>query len=220
MKRLSTFIIVSIIVFAGTTNAQCTFEDLFPLKWSQSAYEVNEQFQSDKRFKTSHDTIRSSAFKHHQDYFRTVRNMNLSFYAYASAENHDCFKSGDVTLICIANDSGLYAYSYMVNYPIEEKETYHSVIDSLKKMMNNKFTYSSNIKNKLQAGALAGDGVSVYFDQQPIISTNLTYAPMAIRVGYLAKQPDSMGGNGIPNSAEEIQYYRIEILYKKQMPKW
>jgi hypothetical protein len=219
MKKTFFAIAVFLTAFTGFAVAQCTFDDLFPLDWKKSAFEVDEQFQSDPRFKVSHDTIRASAFKHNQDYFRTVRNMNLKFYAYKSAAFHECFQSGDITLICIANDSGLYAYSYMINYPAEERDTYVNVLDSLKSMMKNKYVYSSNVKNTLNAGNLSGEGVSLYYNNEPVIHDNLTYVPMVIRVGNLAQLGENQGGDGIPNQAGEIKYYRLEILFKKPMPK-
>ncbi len=211
----------AIIAFACSIpvvmNAQCTYEDLFPYSWGTSAFEVNEHFQSDPRFEIASDTIRASAFQHHQDYFRMVRNMNLSFYGYKSVNYHDCLKSGNITLVCIANDSGLVAYSYMIDYPAEERDNYNQVLDSLKSMMQGKFVYSSNVKNKLQAGNMSGDGISIYFDEQPIIPDNLKIAPMAIRVGSLSEAPE---GSEASNRAGPIKFYRLEILYKKSIQKW
>lgn len=204
----------------GSATAQCTFKDIFPYNWGTAALEMNEQVQNDPRFTVSSDTIRASAFQHHLDYFRTVRNMNLDFYGYSSENKHNCFMSDDVTFVFIANDSGLVAYSYMVNYPADAKETYDKVVDSLKTMIAGQFTYSSDVKNDLKAGYLTGKGVSTYFNSEPIVSHNLTYAPMALRYGFLAKVPEGDESGTVINKAGAIEYYRIEILYKKSMPKW
>jgi hypothetical protein len=43
---------------------------------------------------------------------------------------------------------------------------------------------------------------------------------MGLRYGFLANVPESDGSKTVINKAGTIEYYRIEILFKKPMPKW
>jgi len=224
MKKIYLAALLLAFSWSGSI-AQCSFETLFPLTWGSSKYSINEYYQSSGLFETSTDTIRKSAFEHGLDYLFTARNMTLAFYSYKNKMDHPCFKSGHIVLNCIANDSGLVAYNFQVTYPVADHEAYLMVIDSLKAMMQKKFAYNSTVKNPTKAfdangNELEGEGVSVYFNDEPIISSNLTYPQFVIRAGFLATKAPPSNGAMIPNQAEDIQYYRIEILYKKTMPKW
>jgi alpha-glucosidase (family GH31 glycosyl hydrolase) len=100
-----------------------------------------------------------------------------------------------------------------------------AVIDSMKLMMQKKFTYNSTVKNptkSLDANGkeLTGEGVSIYYNNEPIVSTNLTYPQFVVRAGYLARKPQPSDGKTLTNQAEDVEFYRLEILYKKTMPKW
>ena len=92
--------------------------------------------------------------------------------------------------------------------------------------MAKQFTYQSSVENKTVAldatgNKLEGDGVCVYFNDHPIVPTNLTYAQFVIRAGYLAKKPAATSDKKVLiNQAEDVQYYRIEILYKRPQPTW
>jgi hypothetical protein len=224
MKK--TLILLVLTAFSTFSSvAQCSFESLFPLSWGSPRYSINEHFNTSPLFHPSKDSIRGSAFEHGLDYFFTARNMRLSFFSYENTGNHPCLNTGHVVLNCIANDSGLVAYNYQVTYPASEHAAYVATLDSLKAMMQKKFTYNSTVKTPTKAidannSPLAGYGVCVYFNDEPIVSTNLTYPQFVIRAGYLAKQPAASTNGSVSNQAEEIQYYRIEILYKKTMPKW
>jgi hypothetical protein len=123
----------------------------------------------------------------------------------------------------IANDSGLVAYNYQVTYPASEKAAYFEVLDSLKAMMQKKFTYNSTVKNPTRSfdangKELTGEGVSVYYNNEPIVTSNLTYPQFVIRAGYLAKKPDPANNKTIVNQAENVEFYRLEILYKTAQP--
>jgi hypothetical protein len=213
------------VLSAGPINAQCTFESLFPLKWGASTFAFNEHFQNDSIFRTSEDTIRGSAFEHGQNYFFTARNMKLGVYSYQSFGMHPCFRSGKVIVNGVANDSGLVAYNYQVTYPAAEKAMYMAVLDSMKAMMSKKFGYNSTVKNPTKSmdaegNLLTGEGVSVYYNNEPIISSNLTYPQFVIRAGYLGKKPAKSSDSTLMNQAEDVQYYLLEILYKFEYPKW
>ena len=219
-------LIAGLVLFGAlSSSAQCTFETLFPLKWGAPRYSINEYYNSSRDFQTSKDSIRGSAFEHGLNYFFTARHLNLSFFSYQNTGTHPCFKSGNVVLNCIANDSGLVAYNYQVTFPASEHQAYLAVLDSMKAMMQKKFTYNSTVKTPTKSldannQPLSGYGVCVYFNDEPIVSTNLTYPQFVIRAGYLAKQPAPASNGTIANQAEEIQFYRIEILYKMPSPKW
>lgn len=206
-------------------NAQCTFETLFPLQWGAPKYSINEYYQTSPLYQTSKDTIRGSAFEHGLNYLFTARNMDLYFFSYQAIGTHPCFKSGHVILNCIANDSGLVAYNFQVTFAATEKAAYMSVIDSMRVMMEKKFTYNSTVKNPTKAldangKELAGEGVSVYFNNEPIVHSNLTYPQFVIRAGYLGEKPATTDSKMIVNQAEDVEFYRLEILYKKPQPKW
>ncbi len=213
-----------VIAFQG--YSQCTFETLFPLKWGASRFLINEHYQSNPIYKVGGDTITGSIFLHGLDYFFTARNMRLYFYSYTNVQPHPCFKTGSITLNAIANDSGLVAYNYQVTFPASQKEAYLQMVDSLRKMMDKKFVYHSSVENHTESmdtsGAkLTGHGVCVYYNDEPIISSNLTYPPFVIRAGYLAKQPQTSEENKVVmNQAEQIAYYRVEILYKVMRTSW
>jgi len=220
MKKILLITFVSLFSL-NQLSAQCTFESLFPLSWGTSKYTINEHFNSSPVFQRANDTIRGSVFEHGLDYLFTARNMDLYFYSYTNKVPHPCFKLGDIVLNCIANDSGVVAYNYQVTFPASRHAEYLAVVDSLRAMMQKKFTYTSSVKNTTKATApdgsiLTGEGVCFYFNNEPIIHTNLTYPQFVVRGGFLAKKPAPAGsGNVIMNQAEEIQYYRIEILYKR-----
>jgi hypothetical protein len=100
-----------------------------------------------------------------------------------------------------------------------------SVIDSMRVMMEKKFTYNSTVKNPTKAldangKELAGEGVSVYFNNEPIVHSNLTYPQFVIRAGYLGEKPATTDSKMIVNQAEDVEFYRLEILYKRPQPKW
>jgi hypothetical protein len=205
--------------------SQCTFESLFPLSWGAPKYSINEYYQGSPLYQTSRDTIRGSAFVHGLDYFFTARNLNLSFYSYQATQKHPCFKSVHVIVNCIASDSGLVAYNYQVTYPATEKVAYMAMIDSLRAMMEKKYTYSSMVKVPTTAidatgKELSGEGVCYYFNNEPVVASNLTYPQFVVRAGYLAEKPKPSDGKTITNSAEEVAFYRLEILYKMAQPKW
>jgi hypothetical protein len=211
--------------FTGSLNAQCTFETLFPLKWGAPKYSINEYYQNSPVYQTSKDTIRGSAFEHGQNYFFMSRNMDLAFFSYQSMGSHPCFSTGNVVLNCVANDSGLVAYNYQVTFPASEKAAYFAVLDSMKAMMQKKFTYNSTVKNPTKSmsangQALSGEGVSIYFNNEPVVSSNLTYPQFVIRAGYLGKKPEPSTNSTIVNQAEDVEFYRLEILYKMSLPKW
>ncbi len=205
--------------------AQCTFESLFPLGWGTGKFPINEKYSNDSIFRPGNDTITGSVFEHGLDYFFTVRHMDLYIFAYKNVMPHYCFKSGEIVLNCIAGDSGLVAYNYQVTYPATKRDEFLAVVDSLRGMMEKKFTYHASIKNTTRARdaqgiELTGEGTCVYFNDQPVIKSNLTYAQFVIRAGYLAKQPAKSESNMMMNQAEQIQFYRIEILYKRPQPSW
>lgn len=222
MKKLQ-LLVLALFLSLTSLQAQCTFESLFPLNWGTSRYMINEHFMSESLYKRGPDTIQASVFQHGLNYLFTARNMNLSFFSFNNVASHPCFNAANVTLNIVANDSGLVAYVYQVTYPATMHKEYLGVIDSMRTMMNKKFTYYSTVENKTQAmdvsgSTLTGEGVSYYFNSEPILSHNLTYPPYVIRGGYLAKKPGGEDSKVFTNQAEEIQYYRIEILYK--MPRY
>jgi hypothetical protein len=225
MKKFSLVLLLSLFAIFQI-NAQCTFESLFPIKWGGAKYAVNEYYNASPLFQKGNDTIRGSVFQHGLDYWFTGRNLNLTAYSYTNIAPHPCFMSGDIVVNCITSDSGLVAYNYQVTYPASRKNEFQTVIDSMRSMMKNQFTYTSAVDNKTAAMdasgiELTGEGVSVYFNDQPIVHTNLTYPQMVIRGGYLAKKPaKSSDPKVMINQAEDVQYYRIEILYKRAQPKW
>lgn len=207
-------------------QAQCTFESLFPLKWLGGKHAITETYSTSPFFQKANDTIRGTAFETGLDYLFTARNMDLFFYAYRNKSPHPCFALGDVVLNCVANDSGLVAYNYQVTYPASRRTEFYAVVDSLQNMMKSKFTYNSSVKNTTKATGpggemLTGEGVCVYFNNEPVVTTNLTYPQFVIRAGYLAKKSTApKDSKVIINSAEEVEYYRLEILYKRPQPKW
>ncbi len=222
MKKLQ-LVILALFLSISSLQAQCTFEALFPLKWGTSKYSINENLMSNKLYTRGQDTIQGSVFQHGLNYLFTVRNMNLGFYTVNNVGTHPCFKTANVTLNLIANDSGLVAYVYQVTFPAEKRDEYMSVLDSMRVMMAKKFTYFSAVETKTMANeaggtVLTGEGISFYFNEEPILSSNLTYPQFVVRGGYLAKKPAGDESKVFTNQAEEIQYYRIEILYK--MPKY
>lgn len=225
MKKIVLTLAVGILT-ALQSYSQCSFETLFPLPWGVSKYMINEKYNSNPVFKVGKDTITGSAFRHGLDYFFTARNMRLYFYSYNNAVPHPCFMSGNVTVNAIANDSGLVAYNYQVTFPADQRMAYAQAVDSLRKMMEKKYVYHSNVETKTEAldaagNTLTGEGICVYYNDEPIINTNLTYPPFVIRAGYLAKSRTAQGSSGvILNQAENIAFYRIEILYKMKRDSW
>ncbi len=222
MKKLQ-LLTLALFLSLSSLQAQCTFEALFPLKWGTSKYMINEHFMSNKSYTRGKDTVQGSVFLHGLNYLHTVRNMNLSFYTFTNVVSHPCFNAANVALNIIANDSGLVAYAYQVTYPATMHKEYLGVLDSMRTMMTKKFTYFNTVENKTRAldvsgSELTGEGVSYYFNDEPILSQNLTYPQYVIRGGYLAKKPAGENSKVFTNQAEEIQYYTIEILYK--MPKY
>ena len=219
------FIIILAGLLIGTQlKAQCTFESLFPLDFGAGKHLIQNRYGANPIFIPAQDTIRGSVFDHGLDYFWTVRNFDIEIFSYTNVAHHPCFGSGDIVLNCIANDSGLVAYNYQVTYADTNKPEFMAVVDSLKKMMTKKFTYTGMVETKTSAidetGAeLSGDGVSVYFNDQPVVSSNLTYPQFVIRAGYLEKKPKS-SDNVYLNQASKIQYYRIEIVFKRRQPDW
>jgi len=218
MKKLQ-LVILALFLSISSLQAQCTFEALFPLKWGTSKYMINEHFITNKLYTRGPDSIQGSVFQHGLNYLFTVRNMNLNFFTFTNAATHPCFNAANVTLNIIANDSGLVAYAYQVIYPATMHKEYLGVLDSMRVMMTQKFTYFSTVENKTKAmdvsgSELTGNGVSYYFNDEPVLSQNLTYPQFVIRGGYLAKKPAGDNSKVFTNQAEEIQYYTIEILYK------
>jgi hypothetical protein len=219
MKKLL-LILTCAMVTGGISSAQCTFEALFPLPWGASKFAINEHYQTSPYYQTSKDTIRGTSFEHGLNYFFMARNMNLE-----SLGTHPCFKTGHVILNGIANDSGLVAYNFQVTFPATEKVAYFAVIDSMKAMMAKKFTYTSTVNTPTKSfdangNVLTGEGVSVYFNNEPVVSNNLTYPQFVVRAGYLARKPEQNNSQHIVNQAENIEFYRLEILYKVAQPKW
>src|SRR4030095_10730774 len=224
MKKLSLFLLVTL--FTGIQlKAQCTFESLFPLDFGAGKHAIQDKYGANPIFTPGDDTIRGSVFQHGLNYIWTVRNYDLYIFSYVNVAHHPCFGSGDIVLNCIANDSGLVAYNYQVTYAASSKPEFMAVVDSLKKMMSQKFTYTSTVENKTKATdsagvELSGDGVSVYYNDHPVVANNLTYPQFVIRAGYLEKKPKSSQDGVLMNQASDIQYYRIEILFKRRQPDW
>jgi len=224
MKKQLIIILTALLV--GTNlQAQCTFETLFPLEFGAGKHAIAEKYGNIPIFQAGQDTIRGSVFQHGLNYIYTVRNFDLYVFSYENVSPHPCFGSGDVVLNCIANDSGLVAYLFQVTYPASKRLEFLTVVDSLKNMMKQKFVYQSTVENKTKATdttgyELTGDGVCVYFNDHPIVPNNLTYPQFVIRAGYLAKSPKPSENGVLMNQASEIQYYRIEILFKRRQPDW
>jgi len=224
MKKFSLVLLISIIS-GFQLNAQCTFESLFPLKFDAGKYNIVEYYANNPVYTKGKDTLNASVFVTGLDYFYTKRNLDLGIYSYTNIAPHPCFKSGDIVLNCVASDSGLLAYNYQVTYAATSRDEFMSVVDSLRNMMKGKFVYHSMVDNKTTAvdtsgQPLSGEGACVYYNDQPIVPSNLTYPQMVIRAGYLSKKPGKSKDGVHVNQAEEVQYYRIEILYKKIQPKW
>lgn len=212
--------ILALLFFANqfTVYSQCSFEELFPLRWGRSGFMINEYYQGRQAYLVDTAGIPASIFEHHQDYFKTARHLNLKFFVY-NAPYQPCFRTYNVKISAIASDSGLLAYRFIAEYPFDKQKDYFLVVDSLRKLMSSKYIYTKNFENLTNQGdSLKGEGNSFYYNNQPVNKENLTYPPAVIRAGYVGRQPvQNATKPGIAvNSATIIDKYVIEVLYKQE----
>jgi len=208
-----TFSIIILLSFVFSTNAQCKFEDVFPIEFGYSKFKVITLMSSNKNFKEDTETNRYNSIPiiKKYEYLKGDLVTKISLY-YNSTELENCFQGIREKLVFDFVDDKLYQIRISIYFFKTDFSHCIQNYDELVSIFKNKFSfYRNTISKNVETNEQIGEGMKFYPTSEKNRNNNKTNnLSIDYNIKYKVETTFNNFNSSITNNVDE---YIIEIDY-------